>query len=167
VIERGGCEQRTEYRVKGHDALIYKARPVWDDPTRWIEHGIAKIRLHGGRSFWVMRIERQGIGEGVMARFTDIWEFYVAPSVRAQFALEYGPRGSWVTLFRKAPGYIETLLLHDHSDPSRYVTVDRWESQEAYRSFHRQFSQQYEEIDRRCRGLTIREGLIGEFSEDV
>jgi hypothetical protein len=39
-----------------------------------------------------------------MAGFTYIWEFRVAPSAQAQFEVEYGPRGSWVTLFRKAPG---------------------------------------------------------------
>jgi hypothetical protein len=64
-----------------------------------------------------------------MARFTYIWEFYVAPSAQAQFEFEYGPYGSWVTLFRSSPGHIETLLLHDHADPLRYVTVDRWDGE--------------------------------------
>jgi len=53
----------------------------------------------------------------------------VAPSAQAQFELEYGPYGSWVTLFRSSPGHIETLLLHDHADPLRYVTVDRWDGE--------------------------------------
>ena len=64
-------------------------------------------------------------GVGVMARFTYIGEFHVAPSAQAQFEFEYRPHGSWVTLFRSSPGHIETLLLHDHADPLRHVTRDR------------------------------------------
>ena len=43
---------RTDYRVKGHDVLIYEARTVWDDPTRWMEHGIAKIRFNRRAGDW-------------------------------------------------------------------------------------------------------------------
>lgn len=50
--------------------------------------------------------------------------------------------------------------------PLRYVTVDRWESQETYDAFRATIAQQYEEIDRLCQGYTTRERLIGEFGED-
>src|ERR1035438_8225407 len=43
---------RTEYRVKGHDVLIVEARSVWDDPTQWMEHGIAKIRFNRKAGEW-------------------------------------------------------------------------------------------------------------------
>jgi heme-degrading monooxygenase HmoA len=100
-----------------------------------------------------------------MAQFTYIWEFRVAPSAQAQFEFEYGSRGSWVTLFSKAPGYIETLLLRDNSDPLRYVTVDRWESEGAHDAFRSTNFAQYEEIDRRCQGFTRSERSLGEFSK--
>jgi heme-degrading monooxygenase HmoA len=101
----------------------------------------------------------------VIARFAYIWEFKVAPSAQAQFEFEYGPRGAWAALFRMAPGYIETLLLRDDADPLRYVTVDRWESQEAHDVFRSMNLRQYVEIDRRCQGYTTQERSLGEFSE--
>ena len=100
-----------------------------------------------------------------MARFTYIWEFSVGPSAVAQFEFEYGPRGAWVALFRTSPRYLETLLLHDNADPLRYVTVDRWESQEAHDLFRSKHLAQYQEIDRRCQGYTMSERPLGEFSE--
>jgi heme-degrading monooxygenase HmoA len=100
-----------------------------------------------------------------MVQFIYIWEFQVAASAQAQFEFEYGPRGGWAALFRKAPGYIETLLLHDNLDPLRYVTMDRWESEEAYGTFRATNGAQYDEIDRRCQGYTTRERSLGEFSE--
>ena len=100
-----------------------------------------------------------------MARFTYIWEFRVEPSAAAQFEFEYGPRGAWVALFSSAPGYLETLLLHDNADPLRYVTVDRWETQEAHDSFRSKHLEQYQEMDRRCQGYTTSERPLGEFSE--
>jgi heme-degrading monooxygenase HmoA len=100
-----------------------------------------------------------------MARFTYVWEFRVAPSAQAQFEFEYGPHGAWVALFREAPGYIGTLLLHDNADPLRYVTVDRWESEEAHDLFRSTNLRKYEETDRRCQGYTTSERSLGEFTE--
>jgi heme-degrading monooxygenase HmoA len=99
-----------------------------------------------------------------MAQFTYIWEFRVARSAQAQFEFDYGPGGSWVTLFRKAPGYIETLLVRDNSDPLRYLTVDRWESKVAHDAFRSTNFAQYQEIDQRCQGYTTSERSLGEFS---
>lgn len=100
-----------------------------------------------------------------MARFTYIWAFSVAPSTVTQFEFEYGPRGAWVALFRTAPGYLETLLLHDNADPLRYVTVDRWKSEDAHNAFRSANLKQCEEIDRRCQGYTTSEQPLGECSE--
>jgi heme-degrading monooxygenase HmoA len=100
-----------------------------------------------------------------MARFTYLWEFRVAPSAQAQFEFEYGPRGSWVALFREALGYIETILLRDNADPLRYVTVDRWENEDAHNAFRSAHHKEYLEIDRRCQGYTTSEREMGEFTE--
>ena len=97
------------------------------------------------------------------ARFTYVWEFRVVPAAQADFELEYGPSGAWVELFRTAPGYIETLLLHDNADPLRYVTMDRWESKDAHDAFRSTNWTEYEEIDQRCQKYTTREWLLGEF----
>jgi heme-degrading monooxygenase HmoA len=99
-----------------------------------------------------------------MARYCCLWEFQVHLEWQAEFEGRYGAGGAWVALFLQAPGYIETLLLQDRSQNLRYVTIDRWESLEAYRAFRSQFSRQYEELDRLCQGLTTHEALLGEFS---
>src|SRR5262245_2421788 len=92
-----------------------------------------------------------------------IWEFEVPAPAEAEFQRHYGLRGSWVELFRRDPAFIETLLLQDPARPGRYVTIDRWHSAEAYRSFRQRFSAQYEALDRACEALTRRETDLGSF----
>jgi len=100
-----------------------------------------------------------------MAAYTYVWEFVVAPEHVEEFERDYGPHGAWAELFRQAPGYIQTLLLRDAAQARRFVTVDRWESAEAYHGFRAQFSRQYAELDARCARLTLRETLLGTFEE--
>ena len=100
-----------------------------------------------------------------MTGFTYLWEFRVVPSAQTEFEFEYGPSGGWVALFRTAPGYIETLLLHDNADPLRYVTVDRWESEEAHDAFRSKSLAEYAKIDQRCQRYTSSECSLGEFTE--
>jgi len=94
-----------------------------------------------------------------------LWEFLVQPSRQAEFERHYAPDGSWTALFRQAPGYLGTQLLHDRSNHLRYVTIDRWTGVEAYRAFRAQFATQHEALDRQCEGLTTREAPLGEYGE--
>jgi len=89
----------------------------------------------------------------------------VPNSNEGEFRRRYGPGGPWVALFRQDPAYIETLLLKDRSGPGRYVTVDRWRSAEAFRSFRERYAAQFEAIDRACEALTSRETDLGSFAE--
>ena len=100
-----------------------------------------------------------------MTPYTYLWEFIVAADQTDEFERHYGAEGSWVQLFRQAPGYIETILLRDSSDPRRFVTIDRWDGKETYLNFRSTFSGQYVDLNRRCEKLTVRETLIGEFGE--
>jgi heme-degrading monooxygenase HmoA len=100
-----------------------------------------------------------------VARYTYVWEFHVDASRRAEFERCYGPAGPWAQLFARADGYVETVLLHDDSNPPRYVTIDRWASVEAHRAFRDRFAAEYAALDRECEDLTSRETLLGEFSE--
>lgn len=99
------------------------------------------------------------------ASYTCIWEFLVADDRREEFERHYGPSGSWVALFRQAPGFVETLLLRDAANPLRYLTIDRWESDSAYREFRAVFSEQYADLDERCEHLTTRETPLGRYEE--
>ena len=51
------------------------------------------------------------------------------------FVQYYGPAGAWVQLFQGALGYRSTALYQDRRDPDRYLTVDVWESEDAFRTF--------------------------------
>ena len=101
----------------------------------------------------------------MVARYTYIWEFHVDGSQREEFEKHYGPNGTWVELFRRSPGFIETLLLRDPACPLRYVTIDRWESEAAYRTFRARFADRYAELDERCRRLTTKEASLGHYDE--
>jgi heme-degrading monooxygenase HmoA len=66
-------------------------------------------------------------------------------------------------LFRRAPGYICTELLHDASRRDRYVTIDHWESQEHWERFRTDFAGEFEALDAKCTGWTISETGLGRF----
>jgi heme-degrading monooxygenase HmoA len=100
-----------------------------------------------------------------MAVYTCLWEYVIRPDAEAEFLRHYGPEGTWVQLFRSAPGYLDTRLLRDNGAPHRFVTVDRWTSSEAYRAFRSLFSARYEALDRACAALTLSEKAIGGFEE--
>jgi len=101
------------------------------------------------------------------ALYVSLWEFIVEPAQAEEFQRLYGPSGSWVALFRRAAGYIDTLLLRDRADPHRFLTIDRWNSADAHRAFRAAFSREYAELDARCEDLTVRESALGEFSAPV
>ncbi len=92
-----------------------------------------------------------------------VWEFRVPPARRAPFEEAYGPDGPWAQLFRRAPGHIETRLMHDAEDAGRYLTVDRWESVAAFEAFKRDFAADYQALDQQLEGLALLEVRLGAF----
>lgn len=92
-----------------------------------------------------------------------VWEYRVPAASESEFRRHHGPESSWVRQFRRSPDHIETLLLHDAATPGRYVTIDRWESAEAYGAFRERFAGEYAELDSRCEQLTTREVDLGAF----
>ena len=46
----------------------------------------------------------------------------------------------------------------------RYVTIDRWASEDAFRAFRLQHDADYEAVDRSCDALTSAESRIGAFT---
>lgn len=94
-----------------------------------------------------------------------IWEYQVPAAAEVAFLRNYGPVGSWVSLFRCGSGHVETLLLRDADVPGRYVTVDRWESAAAYRAFRERFAEEYAALDRVSEALTDGEARVGSFVE--
>lgn len=92
-----------------------------------------------------------------------VWSFEVKPEHVGAFERVYGPGGEWALLFRKAPGYKGTELLRDVDGAGRYVTIDRWRSREDFWRLREAFRADYVALDARCKALTRREQLIGDF----
>ena len=59
--------------------------------------------------------------------------------------------------------YRGSELLQDCKDPQRYLTVDRWESVEAWRAFRSRFAADYERLDRELEGIASRESALGAY----
>ena len=89
--------------------------------------------------------------------FVTLWEFEVKPGSEELFEDAYGPEGDWVRLFRGDASYRGTRLLRDISGQGVYVTIDEWESREAYEEFRQTWAVKYLEIDKKCEGLTAGE----------
>ncbi|MFZ5857428.1 MAG: putative quinol monooxygenase [Chloroflexota bacterium] len=96
--------------------------------------------------------------------YVILWEYLVKAERLAEFESIYRANGMWVELFRKDKGYLGTDLLRDQNDPRRFVTMDRWVSEEAYRSFKATWQEQYNALDAQCDDLTENESLLGIFS---
>ena len=95
--------------------------------------------------------------------FVTLWEFEVKPGCEDLFERAYGPNGEWVQLFRRDDRYLGTRLLRQVGREQVYVTMDEWESREAYEEFRRKYAAEYTKIDLNCEALTTTEKLIGEW----
>jgi heme-degrading monooxygenase HmoA len=91
------------------------------------------------------------------------WEYEARPEQTAAFEELYGAEGEWARLFRRADGYVETLLFRDTDRPTRYLTIDRWRSRAAFDAFVEAAGPAYAALDRRGDALTVRERRIGAF----
>lgn len=96
--------------------------------------------------------------------FVVVWQFEIAEEKIAAFESAYGPEGLWAQLFRKSPGYQGTELLRDIYVAGKYLTIDRWIGEEAFRAFRRDHDAEYEALDRSCDDLTSREARIGAYT---
>ena len=92
-----------------------------------------------------------------------IWRYRVDPAQQAKFVKAYGPKGDWARFFGGAKDYLGTELLADDERPGEYVTIDRWESEEAYSAFLSEHEADYDRLDRRFDALTVSEQRIGAY----
>ena len=92
-----------------------------------------------------------------------VWEFEVAAGQVDEFEKHYGPRGTWVELFKRDGSFRGTSLLRDREKPARYLTIDRWEDLESYEAFRVQYAMEYQEIDTQTERLTLAEKRLGVF----
>ncbi len=95
------------------------------------------------------------------------WEFVVPSEHRDAFVRAYGPGGDWAALFDRAPGFRSVSLLADAESPGRFLTLDRWVGEAAFRAFRADpaLAAAYDALDRACAGWTTRETRLGAFDE--
>jgi heme-degrading monooxygenase HmoA len=92
--------------------------------------------------------------------FAYIWEYRVRPGRALDFERAYGPTGPWVSLFKNTAGYLRTELHRDCQTANRYITIDYWDSVEAWQEFRRTMATDFETLDARCEELTVEEREI-------
>jgi heme-degrading monooxygenase HmoA len=93
--------------------------------------------------------------------YVVLWEFVARPGRETDFERAYGPRGRWAQLFRGGEGYLGTELWRGEG---RWLTVDRWSSEEDYARFRAARLPEYEALDREMEDLTQRETNLGAFT---
>ena len=97
--------------------------------------------------------------------YVRVWRFRPLPNRVAAFEEAYGPQGDWARLFRTADGFLGTTLLKRVGEPPEYLTLDRWDSPQAYEAFRRARDNEFTALDRQCESLTAQEEQIGEYGE--
>jgi len=95
--------------------------------------------------------------------FQTIWEYEVLGEQLSYFIQAYKSDGDWVTLFKKAKGFIHTELIQDTKRTNRFITIDKWDSIESFNNFKMQFKSEYLKMDQICEAFTISENHIGSF----
>ncbi|HEX7918826.1 MAG TPA: antibiotic biosynthesis monooxygenase [Gemmatimonadales bacterium] len=90
-----------------------------------------------------------------------VWRFQVIPERRSEFLRCYATAGEWSKLFAKAPGWRGTELVALDGTTDIFLTIDRWDSIEAWDRFRADFAAEYEALDRICEGLTLKEEKVG------
>ena len=92
-----------------------------------------------------------------------VWEFHVREEQRSDFERHYADCGTWAEFFQRDAAYKGTQLLHDITDPGRYVTIDTWDDVDSYGAFRAVNRQEYSALDQQMEALTESEKRLGVF----
>ena len=95
--------------------------------------------------------------------FVALWEFEVKLGYEEKFEKVYGVVGKWAKLFLQDSMYRGTRLVKDVARERVYLTLDFWETREAYERFKKENAAEYDRIDRECEEMTAGEKRLGEF----
>ena len=100
-------------------------------------------------------------------QFVVIWEFQVRPNQIRLFEQAYGPEGEWAQFFSTDQAYIATDLIRSLNSPNSYLTLDLWQSQNAYEAFRTRHAAEYAAIDAKYEKTTESEREVGKFTRVV
>lgn len=94
--------------------------------------------------------------------FQRTWRFRPAAGREAEFERVYGEDGEWASLLKRGRGYLGTDFRRADDGSGEYLTVDRWQSREAWEQFLLTYEREYDSLDRRCEALTDGEWFVSE-----
>ena len=96
--------------------------------------------------------------------FVRVWEYEVPGDRVRAFATAYAADGPWGELFARAAGFLGTQLYRDTARPGQFLTIDRWQDEQDWRSFLGAFGSAYEALDAQLEGLATIERSLFEGS---
>ncbi len=96
--------------------------------------------------------------------YAIVWTYTTRPDQVEAFAEAYGPTGPWAQLFMGAEGYLGTELMRSEERPEEFITIDRWDSREAFVAFMAESGDDYQDLDEQFASLTLIETRLGAFS---
>ena len=82
-------------------------------------------------------------------RYCETGAHDVTPDHVDDFVAAYAAEGDWAQLFRQGRGYLGTELFRDTGDDTRFVTIDRWTDEAAWRAFLEERGETYAGLDAR------------------
>lgn len=94
-----------------------------------------------------------------------VWKFKPPAGREDEFHAAYSGSGNWAQLFEQAAGYRGTILLRPEDSGGWWLTIDRWESEEHFEAFQRDFGVQYRGLDEELEGVAGEEVFVGAFEE--
>ncbi len=97
--------------------------------------------------------------------YAIVWTYTVRPGQAEAFADAYGPAGPWAQLFMQAEGYLGTELMQCEERTDDFITIDRWDSREAFVAFMGDHAEAYQALEAQSAGLTLIETRLGAFSQ--
>jgi heme-degrading monooxygenase HmoA len=95
--------------------------------------------------------------------YVIVWKYQVLADSEMEFRVAYGPDGDWAGRFAKHDGFVGTELVTT-DEPYHYLTIDRWDSAEAFDAYMGLDRAEYRGLDERFEALTVSEKLVGRGS---
>lgn len=95
--------------------------------------------------------------------YVIVWKYEVLADRELDFRVAYGPDGDWARLFVKHHGYVGTELIST-DEPCQYLTIDRWESAQAFDAYMGRDRDEYRRLDQQFEAFTVSEQLVGRGS---
>lgn len=94
-----------------------------------------------------------------------LWQFRPPSGGEDAFARAYASDGPWAGLFSRAAGFIGTRVMRSAERSGWWLTIDSWDSADAFDDFLKAHGEAYAALDRKLEGLAGDEKFIGAYDD--